>query len=133
MKKILIIDDDKTFQKMIGDKLTSLGYEIASAFDGEEGLNKAISEKPDLILLDIRMPKLDGLSLLRTLRSLNKNAPLNPPVLIMSNLSTIADIREGVALGIRGYIVKSEASLDAIAKNVEAVLNPPPTEKGTVL
>jgi two-component system chemotaxis response regulator CheY len=121
MKKILIIDDDATFQKTMGAKLKLLNYEVSEAFDGEDGLHKATEEKPDLILLDIKMPKLDGLSMLRRLRA-DKNVP-EMPVLITSNLSAMDNISEGVTLGVRGYIIKSDETLDTIIKNVEAVLN----------
>ena len=123
MKKILVVDDDKIFQAVISAKLKSLSYEVVSAFDGEEGLSKAVSEKPDLILLDIRMPKLDGISVLEQLQS-NKEAHNKIPVIITSNLSTMNKISEGVALGVKGYIVKSDESLDTIVANVETVLNP---------
>jgi DNA-binding NarL/FixJ family response regulator len=122
MKKILIIDDDEAFRKTMSAKLTTLTYDVITASDGEEGLAKALSEKPDLILLDIKMPKLDGLSLLKKLRA-DKEAPLIP-VLITSNLSDIEKISEGISLGVKGYIIKSDETLDTIVKAVETVLNP---------
>lgn len=123
MKKILIIDDDETFLKAISAELQLLNYKTVLAFDGEEGLAKITSEKPDLILLDIRMPKLDGIGFLKKFQ-LNKKESEKIPVLITSNLSTIDKISEGVALGVRGYIVKSDESLNTIIQNVETVLNP---------
>ncbi|MDO8471050.1 MAG: response regulator [bacterium] len=121
MKKILIIDDDKTFQKVMSAKLELLTYEVINASDGEEGLTKVNSEKPDLILLDIKMPKLDGIGFLKKLRE-NKDAP-KIPILITSNLSSIDKISEGISLGVRGYIIKSTESLDTIAKQIEGILN----------
>ncbi len=122
MKKILIIVDDITFQKTMSAKLKLLAYDVVSAYDGEEGLMKAESEHPDLILLDIRMPKLDGLSLLKKLQ-LTKDEAAKIPVLITSNLSDTGNISEGVLLGIRGYIVKSNETLQTIVSAVESVLN----------
>ncbi|HLC48944.1 MAG TPA: response regulator [Candidatus Andersenbacteria bacterium] len=122
MKKILIVDDDPIFQKTMTAKLELLAYSIVSAFDGEEGLTKAQQEKPDLILLDIKMPKLDGLSMLKKLQS-NKDGQTQIPVLITSNLSSTENISEGVSLGIRGYIIKSNETLDTIVKEVETILN----------
>ena len=122
MKKILIIDDDATFQKTMTTKLGEKGFEALTAADGEEGLAKALSDKPDLILLDIRMPKLDGIGFLKKLRA-NQDAP-KMPILITSNLSTVEQISEGVALGVKGYIIKSNETLDTIVKEVETVLNP---------
>ena len=121
MKKILIIDDDVTFQKAVSAKLELLTYQVIIASDGEEGLSKAILEKPDLILLDIKMPKLDGISFLKKLRA-SVDAP-NIPVIITSNLSSIDKISEGVSLGIKGYILKSNETLDTITKEIDAALN----------
>ena len=121
MKRILIIDDDATFHKVMGDKLKALGYDVTHGYDGEEGWQMALgTNRPDLILLDIRMPKLDGMDFLKKLKDRKDIAPI--PVLITSNLTTFDNISEGVALGIRGYIVKSNESLDTIVKNVEEVL-----------
>ena len=122
MKKVLIIDDDIAFQKTMSSKLKETGYDIVQAFDGEEGLDKATKENPDIILLDIKMPKMEGLELLRKLRA-------NPdvrvvPVLITSNISTPEVIGDGVVLGVRGYIVKSDETLDTIAKQVESTVGP---------
>jgi two-component system chemotaxis response regulator CheY len=123
MKKILIIDDDPTFQKIVSTKLKSLNYEVVSALDGEDGLIKVTSEKPDLILLDIKMPKMDGISFLKNLQ-MNKDESKRTPVFIVSNLSTMDKINDGVSLGVRGYIVKSDESLNTIVQNIELVLNP---------
>ena len=121
MAKILIIDDDVTFQKAMSAKLELLTYQVITASDGEEGLTKAISEKPDLILLDIMMPKLDGIGFLK---KLNEKADMPKiPILITSNLSAIDKISEGVSLGVKGYIIKSDETLDTIVKEVKAALN----------
>ncbi|OHB10017.1 MAG: hypothetical protein A3G05_01860 [Candidatus Zambryskibacteria bacterium RIFCSPLOWO2_12_FULL_45_14] len=121
MKKILVIDDDETFQKAISTKLELLTYQVVLASDGEEGLSKAVTEKPDLILLDIKMPKLDGLAFLKKLRA--NEGGLKIPVIITSNLSSIDKISEGVSLGIKGYILKSNETLDTITKEIAAALN----------
>ena len=121
MKKILIIDDDEVFKKTLSAKLELLTYKVVWASDGEEGLTKAISEKPDLILLDMKMPKLDGIGFLKNLHA-DQDAP-KVPILITSNISTIDKISEGVSLGVKGYIIKSNETLDTIVKEVERILN----------
>lgn len=126
-KKVLIIDDDFTFQKVMTSRLQAMSYDVVSAVDGEKGLEMAISEKPDLILLDIRLPKIEGLELLKKLRQ-NKNVP-EMPVLITSNLSTIDNVSDGVLLGIKGYIVKSDETLDTIMRQVDSILNPQESNK----
>ena len=122
MKKILIVDDDPTFQKTMSDKLISLGYEVVGATDGEAGLKVAYSDKPDLILLDIKMPKLDGIGFLKELKAKKDIDPIS--TLITSNMGTIDQISEGIALGVKGYIIKSNETLDTIAKEVENVFKP---------
>ena len=120
MKKILIIDDDVVFQKTMRAKLESCSYAVAQAFDGEEGLTKVTSENPDLMLLDIMMPKLNGLEFLKKLHQ-DKDVP-NIPILITSNMSTTEKIGEGLSLGIRGYIIKSDETLDTIVAEVQNIL-----------
>ena len=122
MKKILIIDDDILFHKMMSVKLNENGYEVVTASDGQDGLKKAIEEKPDLILLDMKMPKLDGIGFLNALKEKKDISPI--PILITSNLSSIDKISEGISFGVKGYIIKSDESLDTIAKEVDAILNP---------
>ena len=119
-KKILIIDDDLTFQKTIRETLESAGYDVVEAHDGIEGLKIVEVEKPNLILLDIVMPKLGGIEFLRILQKNQGSSPY--PVLITSNFSGIGKIDEGLELGIRGYIVKSNESLKTIVNSVELLV-----------
>lgn len=127
MKKILIVDDDDDddalFAKIISDTLPKGKYKVAMAENGEEGLRKMESEKPDLILLDILMPKMDGIEFLKILQSRKpqNKGELPVPVIIISNLSNINKISEGVALGVQGYIVKSDESLQNISNNIEQI------------
>lgn len=119
-KKILIIDDDKIFSKILRDGLISSGkreYEIISAFDGEEGFEVASREKPDLIMLDVMMPKVDGIEFLRKLRAEEWGKEM--PVIMETQVSDIEKMSEGVQLGVQGYILKSDYSLDAILRQVE--------------
>ncbi len=123
MKKILIIDDDLTFQKTVRETLESAGYAVVEAHDGMEGLKAVETEKPSLILLDIVMPKLGGIEFLKILQ---KDKGGNPfPILITSNFSGIGKIDEGLELGIRGYIVKSNESLKTIVNNIELLIGEP--------
>lgn len=123
MKKILIIDDDHAFQKTLTEALRALSYEVESAYDGEEGLIKAQTLLPDLVLLDIKMPKLDGLAMLKELQAEKKDGE-KVAVIITSNSSLLDNISEGLELGVKGYIIKSNESLATIVKTVESTLNP---------
>jgi len=122
-KKILIIDDDKIFVKILRDGLMAGGggkYEVITAFDGEEGFVTAANERPDLIMLDMMMPKVTGIEFLKKLRSVEWGK--DTPVIIETQLSDLGKMSEGVELGVTGYIIKSDYSLDTILKQVEDVL-----------
>ena len=120
MKKILIIDDDPTFVKMLGDKFKSLGFGVLEAYDGEEGLIQAEKEEPQLIILDLVMPKMGGIDFLKMV---HKDKELNKiPVLIVSNFSGSDKVNEGMEFGVRGYIVKSNESLKTIVNAVESII-----------
>jgi len=122
-KKILIVDDDKIFSKILRDGIIAGGkgkYEVISAFDGEEGLVEAEKEKPDLIMMDLVMPKLGGIECLKKLRAEEWGKDI--PVIVETQLSDIVSMGEGIALGVRGYFVKTDYSLDAILKQIEDVI-----------
>ncbi len=122
-KKILIIDDDKIFSKILRDGLLAGGngkYEVVSAFDGEEGFEVAMREKPDLIMLDMMMPKVTGIEFLKKLR--NEDWGKDMPVIVETQLSDMEKMNEGMELGVRGYIIKSDYSLDTILRQVEDIL-----------
>ena len=121
-KKILIIDDDKIFSKILRDGLIAGGqgkYEVISAFDGEEGFLVASREKPDLIMLDMMMPKVTGIEFLRKVRK--EEWGKDTPVIVETQLSDLGNMSEGVALGVKGYIIKSDYSLDTILRQVEDI------------
>lgn len=122
-KKILIVDDDKIFSKILKDGLMSETgkYEIVTAVNGEEGLEKAQEWHPDLIVLDMMMPKMSGIDFLKKLKLFNVTPAI--PVVISSQLMDVEKISESVELGVKGYIVKSAFSLDNIVKQVENILS----------
>ena len=115
MKTILIIDDEAYFSKTVEATLDPKKYKVIAAIDGIEGLKMIEESAPDAILLDINMPKMNGMEVLKKLHE-KKN---RIPIIITSNLSSRQTISEGVELGIRGYIVKSDESLTAIANTIE--------------
>ena len=120
MKKVLIIDDDPVFAKTIGDTLPGDAFEVVTASDGNQGMEAFIREQPDLILLDIQMPNLDGIGFLTKLREEHPEA--KTPVLISSNVSGLDTVSEGVQLGIRGYIVKAEETMESISETIQGIL-----------
>lgn len=123
IKKILIVDDDKIFVKILRDGLLAGGagkYEVFTAFDGEEGLVAAEKERPDLVMLDMMMPKVTGIEFLKKFRT--EDWGKDTPVIIETQLSDLEKMSEGVALGVKGYIIKSDYSLDTILRQVEDIL-----------
>lgn len=120
-KKIIIIEDDDIVLKALNIKLLKAGYEVLSAADGEIGLEMIRQENPDLVLLDILMPQMNGFQVLTGLK--NDPHTKNIPVVILSNLNQEDDIKKGMKLGALDYFVKSTTSLDEILKKIKKVLS----------
>jgi DNA-binding response OmpR family regulator len=115
--KILLIEDDKFLRTVLEKKLSAEGFEVVSAVDGDEALEKIISDKPDLILLDIILPKKSGFLVLENIK---KDPELRKlPVIIISNLGQEEDIQKGLSLGAIEYFVKAKISLEDIIKKVK--------------
>lgn len=122
-KKILIVDDDKIFSKILRDWLVAGGggkYEVVTAFDGAQGLEVAEKERPALIMLDLMMPNINGIEFLKKLRTEEWGKDI--PVIVETQLSDIGKMSEGVELGVRGYIIKSDYSMEAILRQIEDIL-----------
>lgn len=120
-KKILIIEDEKDLRFFITQALKSEGFEIIEAFDGEEGLEKAKAEKPNLILLDLLLPGINGYEVLSRLK---KDPDLELiPVIILSNLGQEEEIERGLKLGAIDYLIKANFTLDEIVERVKKVFS----------
>lgn len=119
-KKVLIVDDEHAVRVALGDKLKSSGFEVKSAGNGISGLEKAFSGHPDLIILDILMPKMDGIEMLKRLRqdSWGKDVP----VIILTNVSDYFQLEEALKIGITQFMVKAEWDLKDIVARVKEVL-----------
>ena len=117
MKKILMIEDDRFLRKIYRDKLTRAGFDFIEATNGEEGLNKVISESPDLVLLDLILPRKNGFDVLIEMKR-NKNTK-NIPVIILSNLGQESDIKRGLGLGAQNYLVKTDISLFEVVEKIK--------------
>ena len=120
MKKILFIEDESALQKTFGEILRQEGYEMISALDGETGLRLAKSEKPDLILLDLILPKMPGFDVLKKLKEDNETKDI--PVIVLTNLENIKDVDRAIELGATTYLVKAKYSLEEIVEKIKNAL-----------
>ncbi len=119
-KKILHIEDELHFQKMLASLLEKEGYQVFSANNGEIGLKIIDEEKPDLLILDIILPKKDGFEVLEAIRA-NK-ATHNLPVVILTNLEEKYDIERAMSYGVRAYWVKANYQPEEITAKVKEIL-----------
>ena len=121
MKKILFIEDEEALQRAMGDTLEGGGYTALKALDGEAGLSMAKKELPDLILLDLILPKKNGFEILEDLK---KDASVkNIPVIVLTNLEGSAEVERALSLGATTYLVKANYKLDELLGKIELVLN----------
>lgn len=118
-KKVLVVEDEATLQKALNDVLTQEGYDVLSALDGASGLDLALKEEPDLILLDIILPKMDGFEVLKKLKEKDSQIP----IIILTNLSDINDIQKALDLGATTYLVKADFHLSDVLKKVKEIIS----------
>jgi len=119
MPKILIVDDESDFNQLVQTRLTANGYKVITAEDGEEGLEKVKSENPDLIVLDVMMPGVDGLEVCRTLKNNAQYSKI--PIIFLSAKAQADDFKAGKEVMADAYIVKPFEPTILLAK-IEALL-----------
>ena len=120
-KTILIIEDDSMVMDMYELRLGETGYKVLKAKAGDEGLTRAKEDKPDLILLDIIMPGLDGFGVLKTLKAEASTKEI--PVLLLTNLGQESDREKGKKLGAIDYLVKADKTPFQIVEYINKLLN----------
>lgn len=116
-KTILLVEDEPTLQKTLSLALQHEGYEVKNALDGEAGLKLARETNPDLILLDLILPKMDGFEVLDELKK--DDATKDIPVLVLTNLESTQDIEKALALGATNYLVKANYDLKDVIEKVK--------------
>jgi CheY-like chemotaxis protein len=119
-KRILIADDDELLVKAYSEHLARKGYEVDVSFDGEEALKKIKENPPDLVILDISMPKIDGNEVLDRLKKDPKTKDL--PVLVLTNIDTRDDVLKTLKAGATYHMTKVRYALDDVTKHVDALL-----------
>lgn len=123
MTKILLVEDDIALREIYSARFTAEDFEVIIASDGEEALSQAIQGKPDLVILDIMMPKISGMDVLDILRSTPEAK--NTKIIIMSALSQSSDIERGKELGADAYLVKSQTTLSDVVEKAKEILARP--------
>ncbi|MEA1936921.1 MAG: response regulator [Patescibacteria group bacterium] len=118
--KVLIIEDDSYIMEMYKIKFAYSGFEVISASDGEKGLKILEKERPDIILLDVIMPKKDGFSVLKEIKS--KPAIKEIPVVLLTNLGQRENIEKGFELGAVSYIIKAHFTPSEIVEKIKDAL-----------
>ncbi len=118
--KILVVEDDTMLSKIYQTKFGLLGYQVAAAYNGEDGLHKIDSEKPHIVLLDLMLPKKSGFEVLEAMKQNPRIA--KTPVIILSNLGQENDIKRGEELGAADFLVKSNVKLEEVIAKVENAL-----------
>jgi DNA-binding response OmpR family regulator len=127
-RKILLIEDDRDIVEMVEYNLQEEGYETIAALDGQKGIEKAQTEKPDLIILDIMLPVIDGFEVCKILKSDNRT--MNIPVIILSAKSQETDKVVGLELGADDYVTKPFSPRELIAR-IRAILRRGRAERST--
>ncbi len=116
-KKVLVVDDEKDLREAIATALTYEGFEVRTAVDGDDALVVGAEMEPDLILLDILMPKKDGIETLKALRS--EAWGKTTPVIVMTVLDDMGKLAEALEAGANEYLVKTDISLGAVVLKVK--------------
>ena len=119
-QKILIVEDDKFLRELIVKKLLGENYDVIEAADGEEGVKKIKEEKPDLVLLDLILPGIDGFGVLSQVKEDPAFALL--PVIILSNLGQKDDVERGLKLGAVDYMIKAHFTPGEIIEKIRTIL-----------
>ncbi len=117
MKHILFIEDEPSLQKSLGDILRQEGFDVSSALDGEKGLEDAKKKHPDLVLLDLILPKMSGFDVLSALKK--DEGTKDIPVMVLTNLEGLGDVQKALDLGATTYLVKSDYHLQDIIEKIK--------------
>lgn len=120
MKKILFIEDESALQRAATQVFTEEGYQVFSALDGEAAIQYAKREKPDIILLDLVIPKKDGFEVLEEIK--RDPATSSIPVVILSNLEGSSDVGKALERGATTYLVKTSYKLDEVVAKIKQLL-----------
>ncbi len=119
-KKVLLVEDDKMILDMYTLKFTQEGYEVTQAENGKDGLEAAKKMVPDIVLLDIILPQMDGFTVLKSLKADPKLKDI--PVVLLTNLGQDGDVKKGIELGAVDYLIKANFTPSQVVDKVKSVL-----------
>lgn len=125
--KVLVIEDEVPILDLYDKKFTSKGYEVIRAEDGETGIDKALSEKPDIIILDVMLPMMNGFEVLKRLKK--EISTRDIPIVILSNYGEMPNITEGMLGGAAEYLIKVEHTPEEVVEIAQDVL----ADKGSLV
>jgi two-component system phosphate regulon response regulator PhoB len=120
MAKILLVEDDTNLREIYSARFSAEAYDVITASDGEEALATAVRERPDLIILDVMMPKISGFDVLDILRSTPETK--DTKVIMMTALSQDTDKQRGESLGVNQYLIKSQVTLEDVVNAAKTEL-----------
>lgn len=126
-QRVLYIEDEKFFADTLENVLSQIGYDVKQAPDGEAGLRVAREWKPDLILLDLLLPKIEGFEVLRQLKA--DLATSKIPIVVLSNLNSESDVKKAKELGALHFFVKAVTMPTSISSTVKEIVGLPPALK----
>ncbi len=121
-KKILIVEDDVTMREIVVHKLSTSGFTVVEAADGKAAIEAWKREKPDLVLLDLMLPEMDGFQILEEVRKNNDPTITKTPVIVLSNLFSKEDIQKAKSLNIDDFMVKAYYTTEEILTRVKDAL-----------
>lgn len=121
-RQILVVEDDPAMRDIVTHKLSSHGFEVTQAEDGKKAIDSFMAQKPDLILLDLMLPEVDGFKVLETIRKSQDKNLAKTPVIILSNLWSNKDILRAQSLQVQAYMVKAYFTTEEILTKVNEIL-----------
>ncbi len=124
-KKVVMVEDDVAMREIVVHKLSANGFSVKEAEDGQQGIDLIVSIKPDIVLLDLMLPEVDGFKVLETIRKHADPDVAKIPIIVLSNLWSNKDILKTKALNVQAYLVKAYFTTEEILKKVNEVLANP--------
>lgn len=121
MKKVLIVEDDVQISKVYEIQLKKEGFQTVTAHNGEEAMKMLVDEKPDLVTLDLMIPKKDGFEVLEDIRENHKDIKI--PIIVISNLGQLGDKDRAMSLGASEFLVKTDHSIQEIMSKIKGYVN----------